>query len=265
MPTPTPPPQPPPPVPPAEDAVATLRSAFSPVGWEPSAASGVWFRTLPTMSGDRFALWRAGPGATMSTSSDDGIHVLVLRGSLDVTGDATLGVRRRGDWFPASGASMRSEGGSLLLTVTGPGLGAGTHDAFGPAGWFTTGPGQWARLLVDLPVDGALGERVAGLSWMERGSASPRHPHRTRHRFLFLEGAAEDEVVHPDGRRETARRGPGDFVDYPAGVEHQSFTRDGCLILFVHDLSSPSRPPAADRGGDDTAASAPTPTRRGAS
>lgn len=38
-------------------------------------------------------------------------------------------------------------------------------------------------------------------------------------------------------RREPAHRAPaaGDFVDYPFPVEHQTFSRTGCTLLFVHE------------------------------
>ena len=65
----------------------------------------------------------------------------------------------------------------------------------------------------------------------EPGSAAPRHAHR----FLFLDGEADDELVFPAAPRRTARRVRGDFVDYPYPIEHQTFGRTGCTILFLHE------------------------------
>ncbi|MEU7168291.1 hypothetical protein AB0A70_27215, partial [Streptomyces morookaense] len=90
---------------------------------------------------------------------------------------------------------------------------------------------QTYRLLLDVAFD----ERVVGLSYFGPGSSSPRHPHRTAHRCLFLDGEADDELVFPDGSRHTAHRAKGDFVDYPHPVEHQTFSRTGSTIVFLHE------------------------------
>ncbi|MBX7553245.1 hypothetical protein ABZX95_21915 [Streptomyces sp. NPDC004232] len=111
----------------------------------------------------------------------------------------------------------------------------------GSVGGQQSGPGQWFRLLLDVAFDEHFGEQVVGLSCFEPGSFSPRHPHRTAHRFLFLDGEADDELVFPDGARHTAHRAKGDFFDYPHPVEHQTFSGTGCTILFVHE-----RLPAAE-------------------
>ena len=99
------------------------------------------------------------------------------------------------------------------LVLTGERLGSPAVDVLSPQGWQESGPGQWFRLLLDVSFD----EWLVGISHFEPGSAAPRHTHRTAHRFLFLDGEADDEIVFPDGTRHTAHRRRGDFVDYPLG------------------------------------------------
>ncbi len=41
--------------------------------------------------------------------------------------------------------------------------------------------------------------------------------------------------MFPDGARHTVHRAKGDFVDYPRPVEHQTFSRTGRTILFLHE------------------------------
>jgi anti-sigma factor ChrR (cupin superfamily) len=123
----------------------------------------------------------------------------------------------------------------LALVLTGERLGAPAVDVFSPERWHESGPGQWFRLLPDVAFDENFDERLVGLSYFEPGSMAPRHPHRTAHRFLFVDCEADDEVLFPDGTRQTAHRRRGDFVDYPHPIEHQTFSRTGCTILFVHE------------------------------
>ncbi len=106
---------------------------------------------------------------------------------------------------------------------------------FSPEGWTGAGAGLWFRPLFFPAAGMSFDERVVGITYFEPGAVAARHAHRTAHRFLFLDGEADDEVLYPDGTRETTRRRRGDFVDYPYPVEHQTFSRDGCLILFLHE------------------------------
>ncbi|MFI5780696.1 hypothetical protein [Nocardia sp. NPDC051570] len=126
---------------------------------------------------------------------------------------------------------VRSAGGGLALLLSGARLGAPQDSVFSPDIWAESSPGQWFRLLLEVTFDETFDERIVGLSYFDPGSFSPRHAHR----FLFLDGEADDEMVFPDGARHTAHRVRGDFVDYPYPLEHQSFSRAGCLILFAHE------------------------------
>ncbi|MFE3178827.1 cupin domain-containing protein [Amycolatopsis sp. NPDC059090] len=197
-------------------------ATFSPAGWT-EAGSGVWTKDLLQSRGDSFTLVRLGAGAALP---DPGDRVLVLEG--------TLAHHRAGAYLAADGA-LSSPDGCLALSISGERLGEPAEDVFGPSGWQKSSPGLWFRLLLDVAFDETFDERVVGLSYFEPGSFSARHPHPTAHRFLFLDGEADDELVFPDGSRVTARRARGDFVDYPAQVEHQTFSRGGCLILFLHE------------------------------
>ncbi|MFE0359821.1 hypothetical protein [Streptomyces griseoaurantiacus] len=221
--------------------------AFGPGGWVPAPGTGdgtepAWTKELlgSAGSGDSFALLRlpAGGASRLAGSAED--RILVLDGALsfpEADGEEPR-LRRKGAYAalpPAGGADVTSAEGALALVLSGSRLGAPAEDVFGPRGWQSTGPGQWSRLLLDVVPDENFDERVLGLSHFEPGSFAPRHPHRTAHRFLFLDGEADDEWVLPDGSRHTARRAAGDFVDYPFPVEHQTFSRTGCTLLFVHE------------------------------
>ncbi|WP_033288787.1 cupin domain-containing protein [Amycolatopsis jejuensis] len=198
-------------------------ATFGPIGWT-ETGPGVWTKELLESPGDSFSLVRMKPGARLSTP--DGDRFLLLEGTVDK--------HRTGAYFAPDGA-LSSSDGCLALSIRGDRLGAPADDVFGPAGWQQSGPGQWFRLLLDVAFDETFDERVVGLAWFEPGSFAARHPHPTAHRFLFLDGEADDELVFPDGTRTTARRGRGDFVDYPSPIEHQTFSRTGCLILFLHE------------------------------
>ncbi|MFF4407897.1 hypothetical protein ACFY2W_27365 [Streptomyces sp. NPDC001262] len=195
---------------------------------------------LHSPQGDSFSLLRlaAGGECALAGSADD--RILVLDGRLSITADGTGHAtdHRRGAYAALPGGRdpvVSSTDGALALVLAGKRLGAPADDVFGPEGWQQSGPGQWYRLLLGVTFDEDFDERVVGLSLFEPGSFSPRHPHRTAHRFLFLDGEADDELVFPDGTRHTAHRAKGDFTDYPHPVEHQTFSRTGCTILFLHE------------------------------
>ncbi|MCC2274552.1 cupin domain-containing protein [Streptomyces sp. ET3-23] len=204
---------------------------------------GVWTKELlNSAQGDSFSLLRLAAGGEFTRPGCGDDRVLVLDGKLSIAGGATglVSEHRTGAYaaLPGDGevgAVVSSTSGSTALVLAGKRLGTPADDVFGPEGWLESGPGQWFRLLLDVAFDETFDERVVGLSHFEPGSFSPRHPHRTAHRFLFLDGEADDELVFPDGTRHTAHRARGDFVDYPYPIEHQTFSRTGCTILFLHE------------------------------
>ncbi|HEY4456653.1 MAG TPA: hypothetical protein VGN81_20245 [Pseudonocardiaceae bacterium] len=198
-----------------------------------SAAPGAWTKELLRSGDDSFTLPRLGRGAELELPGD---RVLVLEGELGIGGV----VHRVGAYRAVEGV-LSSPSMCLALVLSGKRLGAPADDVFSPEGWVESGPGQWFRLLLDVAFDENFDERLVGLSYFEPGSTAPRHPHPTAHRFLFLDGEADDEWVLPDGTRQTAHRSRGDFVDYPYPVEHQTFSRTGCMILFLHEpISTPA-------------------------
>jgi hypothetical protein len=202
-------------------------ATFGPGGWTETAPGG-WTKELLRSAGDSFSLVRLSPGASLPEPGGD--RWLVLEGS--VAGGS--GLHRTGAYFTPDGP-LSSSDGCLAVQLAGERLGAPAEDVFGPAGWQSYTPGQWFRPLLEVTLDSSFDERIVGLSRFEPGSFSPKHPHPTAHRFLFLDGEADDELVFPDGTRTTARRARGDFVDYPSPIEHQSFSRTGCLLLFAHE------------------------------
>ena len=58
---------------------------------------------------------------------------------------------------------------------------------------------------------------------MAPGAETIRHVHRRREEYLILEG----DLVESDG----TVLGPGDYVIYPPGSEHNSRTVEGCLLI----------------------------------
>jgi hypothetical protein len=226
--------------------MASHTSVFGPGNWVAAPGTGdgperAWTKELLNSGeGDAFSLLRLAAGGTSRPAGSADDRILVLDGALsfadgDGPGGRTL---HKGAYaaLPATGGTtVTSAGGALALVLSGRRLGPPAEDVFGPQGWQRTGPGQWSRLLLDVVLDESFDERVVGLAHFEAGSFAPRHPHRTAHRFLFLDGEADDEWVLPDGSRHTARRAAGDFVDYPFPIEHQTFSRTGCTILFLHE------------------------------
>jgi hypothetical protein len=222
-------------------------ASFGPANWTPATCGGepvpgAWTKELLRSDhGDSFTLLRLGHSAELEPPGSAEDRILVLDGELTFpTGrEGELArVRRTGAYcaLPPAGTSVLSSPSSCLaLLLTGQRLGTPADDVFSPDGWRQSSPGQWFRLLLDVTFDTDFDERVLGLSYFEPGSAAPRHPHHTAHRFLFLDGEAHDEVVFPDGTRQTAHRRRGDFVDYPYPIQHQTQSITGCTILFVHE------------------------------
>lgn len=224
-----------------------VQAVTSPLGWAASPTAGVWIKELITAApsgGDGFVLIRLAPGAETVLEVSDLDRFLVVSGSVEFHGEEEPVAGRSGDYLAPAGSSVTvraTEQAAVVLRLTGPRLGGSSSDAYGPDGWFPAGPGVWAKLFVPLPADlSTFDERIAGLTWFEPGAVSDRHPHPTAHRFLFLAGHAHDEMIFPDGRRETIDRWAGDFVDYPTGIDHRTHTPGGCTLLFVHEARTAS-------------------------
>ena len=204
-------------------------ATFGPAHWIP-AGPGAWTKDLLRSDGDSFTLISLGRDVTFELSATPDDRILVLDGEVGIGGT----MHHRGAYCAPEGV-LHSPTRCLALVLTGQRLGAPAVDVLSPEGWQASGPGLWVRLLLDVAFDESFDERVVGISYFEPGSTAPRHPHPTAHRFLFLDGEADDEIVFPDGTRQTAHRRRGDFVDYPYPIEHQTFSRTGCTILFLHE------------------------------
>ncbi|GAA1990841.1 cupin domain-containing protein [Kitasatospora viridis] len=214
------------------------RATFGPAHWSPTHGAdgtpvpGVWRKELLSQQpqqGDSFTLLRFAPRVGISPTADGERRVLVLDGELE------LGDRRprKGTYAaltPDHTALRAGAAGALALVLAGRRLGGPAEDVLAPDHWQPNGPGQWYRPLHHADSDA----RVVGLSWFEPGSSTPRHPHHCAHRTLVLDGEAEDELFLPDGTRQLARHGRGDFIDYPYPIEHRTVSRTGCTVLFVH-------------------------------
>ena len=66
---------------------------------------------------------------------------------------------------------------------------------------------------------------------MEPGTETTAHVHTLREEYLIIEG----DVVESDG----TVLGPGDYVIYEPGTEHNSRTVGGCLLIGM-DYPAPS-------------------------
>ena len=75
---------------------------------------------------------------------------------------------------------------------------------------------------LDLSYDRKTGHGVYMIR-MEAGTVTTTHVHTLREEYLILEG----DVVESDG----TVLGPGDYVIYEPGTEHNSRTVNGCLII----------------------------------
>ena len=93
---------------------------------------------------------------------------------------------------------------------------------FGPYDF--EGPLQEDMSLLKLSYDHEAGQG-AYMIRMEPGAETIRHVHRRREEYLILEG----DLVESDG----TVLGPGDYVIYPPGSEHNSRTVNGCLLIGI--------------------------------
>jgi mannose-6-phosphate isomerase-like protein (cupin superfamily) len=75
---------------------------------------------------------------------------------------------------------------------------------------------------LDLSYDRKTGHGVYMIR-MEPGTVTTTHVHTLREEYLILEG----DVVESDG----TVLGPGDYVIYEPGTEHNSRTINGCLVI----------------------------------
>lgn len=87
---------------------------------------------------------------------------------------------------------------------------------------------------LDLTYDRKTGHG-AYLIRMEAGTETTAHVHNVREEYFILEG----DVVESDG----TVLGPGDYVIYEPGTEHNSRTVNGCLLIGF-DYPVPSNHPA---------------------
>ncbi len=75
---------------------------------------------------------------------------------------------------------------------------------------------------------------------MEPGAETIKHIHRRREEYLIIEG----DLVEADG----TELGPGDYVIYPPGSEHNSRTVNGCLLIGI-DFNFTEHPEEWDSNG----------------
>ncbi len=75
---------------------------------------------------------------------------------------------------------------------------------------------------------------------MEPGAETIKHIHRRREEYLIIEG----DLVEADG----TELGPGDYVIYPPGREHNSRTVNGCLLIGI-DFNFTEHPEEWDLNG----------------
>jgi redox-sensitive bicupin YhaK (pirin superfamily) len=227
-----------------------VTNVFSPAVWfdgskAEAEIAGGWLRNLRSeREGDGVVLFYLEPAAAHSSDSERPTNLLVLAGSITVEDGATAATLRAGTYAPVGSHTLRAgqDSPALGLLVSGPALGSEIKVLGNPRDWMRASPGLLSVPLCDAQLEGDLAERVAGFAHVEAGSSVGSHPHATAHIFLFLEGEADDEIVHPDGRRDVAQRRRGDFVVYPFPVEHCMFSRSGCSIFFVHEPLLYSQP-----------------------
>jgi quercetin dioxygenase-like cupin family protein len=86
------------------------------------------------------------------------------------------------------------------------------------------GPVQEDMQLLNLSYNRESGQG-AYMIRMQPGAETIRHVHRRREEYLILEG----DLVESDG----TVLGPGDYVIYAPGSEHNSRTVNGCLLIGI--------------------------------
>ncbi len=227
-----------------------MTNVFSPAVWFDGSKleaeiTGGWVRRLRSEDGgDGVVLFYLEPAAAHSSDSERPTNLLVLAGSVTIEDGANAPTLWAGTYAPVGSHTFRAgqQAPAVGLLISGPGLGSDIKVLGNPRDWMRAGPGLLSLPLCDAQLEGDLAERVAGFAHVEAGSSVGSHPHATAHIFLFLEGEADDEIVHPDGRRDVAQRRRGDFVVYPFPVEHCLFSRSGCSIFFVHEPLLYSQP-----------------------
>ena len=86
------------------------------------------------------------------------------------------------------------------------------------------GPVQEDMLLLRLSYDRDTGQG-AYMMRMQPGAETVRHVHKRREEYLIIEG----DLIESDG----TVLGPGDYVIYQPGTEHNSHTANGCLLIGI--------------------------------
>jgi len=84
------------------------------------------------------------------------------------------------------------------------------------------GPALPGVLQLDLSYDQKSGHGAYMIK-MEPGTVTTSHVHQVREEYLIMEG----DLVESDG----TELGPGDYVIYEPGTEHNSSTVNGCTIV----------------------------------
>lgn len=93
---------------------------------------------------------------------------------------------------------------------------------FGPYDF--EGPLQEDMSLLRLSYDEQSGQGAYMIK-MEPGAQTIRHTHKRREEYLIIEG----DLIEDDG----TVLGPGDYVIYQPGSEHNSRTKNGCLLIGI--------------------------------
>ena len=93
------------------------------------------------------------------------------------------------------------------------------------------GPALEGVYQLDLSYDQATGHG-AYMIRMEPGTITTKHVHTLREEYLILEG----DIVESDG----TVLGPGDYIIYEPGSEHNSRTENGALVIGF-DYPSPDQ------------------------
>ena len=84
---------------------------------------------------------------------------------------------------------------------------------------------------MDLTYDHATGHGAYMIK-MDPGTVTTKHVHTLREEYLILEG----DVIESDG----SKFGPGDYLIYEPGSEHNTRTENGC-VLIGFDYPSPDQ------------------------
>ncbi len=86
------------------------------------------------------------------------------------------------------------------------------------------GPVQEDMSLLRLSYDQKSGQGAYMIK-MEPGAETIKHVHRRREEYLILEG----DLIESDG----TVLGPGDYIVYEPGSEHNSRTETGCFLIGI--------------------------------